>query len=78
MADGFILFCVPQWVSWLRDFDILIIIYDKLKIEKMAKFEILIATNGLIKAKHYFEDTEGQHEIQSQLNINNQHNARCN
>ncbi len=30
----------------------------------------------LIKAKHYFEDTEGQHEMQSQLNINN--NARCN
>ena len=38
---------MPQWVSWLRDFDILIIIYDKLKIEKMTKFEILIATNGL-------------------------------
>ena len=29
----------------------------------------------LIKAKHYFEDTEGQHEMQSQVNINN--NARC-
>jgi hypothetical protein len=39
---------VPLWASWLWDFDILNIIYDELKIEKVAKFEILIATNGLI------------------------------
>ena len=38
---------VPQWASWLKDFDILNIFYDKIKIGKMAKFEILIATNGL-------------------------------
>ena len=40
---------MPLWASWLKDFDILNIFYDELKIEKMAKFEILIATNGLIK-----------------------------
>ena len=40
---------VPLWASWLKDFDILKIFYDELKIEKMAKFEILIATNGLRK-----------------------------
>ena len=39
---------MPLWASWLKDFDILNIFYDELKIEKMAKFEILIATNGLI------------------------------
>ena len=39
---------VPLWASLLRDFDKLNIFYDKLKIEKMAKFEILIAANGLI------------------------------
>ena len=38
---------MPLWASWLKDFDILNIFYDELKIEKMAKFEILIATNGL-------------------------------
>ena len=38
---------MPLWASWLRDFDILNIFYDELKIEKMAKFETLIATNGL-------------------------------
>ena len=41
---------MPLWASWLKDFDILNIFYDELKIEKMAKFEILIATNGLNKA----------------------------
>ena len=40
---------MPLWASWLKDFDILNIFYDELKNEKMAKFEILIATNGLIK-----------------------------
>ena len=40
---------MPLWASWLKDFDILNIFYDELKIEKMAKFEILIATNGLIE-----------------------------
>ena len=39
---------MPLWASWLKDFDILNIFYHELKIEKMAKFEILIATNGLI------------------------------
>ena len=43
---------MPLWVSWLKDFDILNIFYDELKIEKMAKFEILIATNGLISSCH--------------------------
>ena len=41
---------MPLWASWLKDFDILNIFYDELKIEKMAKFEILIATNGLRQA----------------------------
>ena len=46
---------MPLWASLLRDFDILNIFYDKLKIEKMATFEILIATNGLsIKCKISF------------------------
>ena len=39
---------MPLWASWLKDFDILNIFYHELKIEKMAKFEILIATNGLM------------------------------
>ena len=39
---------MPLCASWLWDFDILNIIYDELKIEKVAKFEILIATNGLM------------------------------
>ena len=39
---------MPLWASWLKDFDILNIFHDELKIEKMTKFEILIATNGLI------------------------------
>ena len=39
---------MPLWASWLKDFGILNIFYDELKIEKMTKFEILIATNGLI------------------------------
>ena len=39
---------MPLWASWLKDFDSLNIFHDELKIEKMAKFEILIATNGLI------------------------------
>ena len=39
---------MPLWASWLRDFDILNKFYNELKIEKMAKFGILIATNGLI------------------------------
>ena len=38
---------MPLWASWLKDFDILNIFHDELKIEKMTKFEILIATNGL-------------------------------
>jgi len=38
---------VPLWASWLRNFDILNIFYNELKIEKVAKIEILIATNGL-------------------------------
>ena len=38
---------MPLWLSWLRDCDILNIFYDEFKIEKMAKFETLIATRGL-------------------------------
>ena len=38
---------MPLWASWLKDFDSLNIFHDELKIEKMAKFERLIATNGL-------------------------------
>ena len=44
---------MPLWASWLKDFDILNIFYDELKIEKMAKFEILIATNGLIPSPDF-------------------------
>ena len=40
---------MPLWASWLKDFESLNIFHDELKIEKMAKFEILIATNGLMK-----------------------------
>ena len=39
---------MPLWALRLRDFDILNIFYDELKIEKMAKFETLIVPRGLI------------------------------
>ena len=47
MDGGFILFLCLCGQLGFRDFDILNIFYDELEIEKMAKFEILIATNGL-------------------------------
>ena len=39
---------MPLWASWLRDFDILNLIYDEFKSEKMVKFETLIVPRGLI------------------------------
>ena len=42
---------MPLWASWLKDFDILNIFHDEFKFEKMAKFEILIATNGLTRSR---------------------------
>ena len=52
---------MPLWALWLRDFDILNIFYDELKIEKMAKFETLIVPRGLIASfVHFF-----RHKIQA-------------
>ena len=45
---------MPLWASWLKDFDILNIFHDELKIEKMAKFETLIATNGQVQGPFSF------------------------
>ena len=55
---------MPLWASWLKDFDILNIFYDELKIEKMAKFEILIATNGLMQEREN-KKTEALSDIPS-------------
>ena len=38
---------VTLWAPWLGDFDNLNLFYRKIKIEKMPKFETLLATNGL-------------------------------
>ena len=38
---------MPLWASWLRDFDILNLFYDKFKSKKMAKFETLLVPRGL-------------------------------
>ena len=40
---------MPLWASWLRDFDILNLFYDKFKSEKMAKFETLLVPRGLMQ-----------------------------
>ena len=58
MDGGFILFLCLCGQLGFRDFDILNIFYDELEIEKMAKFEILIATNGLIKVGRGIEVEE--------------------
>ena len=39
---------VTLWAPWLGDFDNLNLFYRKIKIEKMPKFETLLATRGLI------------------------------
>ena len=51
---------MPLWASWLKDFDILNIFYDELKIEKMAKFEILFATNGLKQQRSLLKNAKMQ------------------
>ena len=52
---------MPLWASWLRDFDILNIFYEKFKSEKMAKFETLIVPRGLRLCK-------GQVRVSRRLN----------
>ena len=42
------------WAPWLGDFDNLNLFYRKIKIEKMPKFETLLATRGLKEKKWEF------------------------
>ena len=43
------------WAPWLGDFDNLNLFYRKIKIEKMPKFETLLAKRGLTSASDTFE-----------------------
>ena len=45
---------VTLWAPWLGDFDNLNLFYRKIKIEKMPKFETLLATRGLIDKNEEF------------------------